>query len=361
VSTKDPKPGGGAGRRGEHQPVERPPATELAPTPEPPAAPAPVGAGAAPAKPRRVLIAGISGGLGILVMRRLLAREGAYDIVGLANSPLEDARRNEVEFHELDISKKKGEDLFRPGDIDAVIHLAFQDDPRVSSSERYRTNVLGTMHLLDWCAKYFVKRVIVVSTASVYGALQDNPTLINEEAPLRGDLSNPGMRDRVEGDRYAQAWMWKYPDIRTVILRPVHVLGRYVQSGFKSYLQLKVVPVMLGFDPMMQVVHEEDVARAIQLALERPVSGPFNIVGQSALPLREILRELGTEVIPVPHIGGLQVMELLWRVGLARFPAAQADFVKFPLVVSGERAKRELRYKPEIPLRETIQSARWRD
>jgi len=230
--------------------------------------------------------------------------------------------------------------------------------PRVPSADRYRTNVLGTMHLLDWCARYRVPRVIVVSTASVYGALQDNPTLILEDAPIRGDQSNTDLRDRVEADRYAQAWMWKYPETRTVILRPVHVLGAHVTSGVKSYISLPVVPVMLGFDPMMQVVHEEDVARAIQLALERGVSGPFNIVGPSALPLREILREVGAEVLPVPHIGGVQAMALLWRIGAIPFPTAHADFVRFPLVVSGERAKRELRYKPEIPLRETIRSGR---
>jgi UDP-glucose 4-epimerase len=311
-----------------------------------------------PAKPRRVLITGISGGLGTLLMRRLLAKEGAYSIVGLACSPLEDPRRNEVEFHRADLGKKKGEDLFRRGEIDAVVHLAFEDDPRVPSTERYKTNVLGTMHLLDWCARYQVKRVIIVSTANVYGALQDNPMLLHEDAPVRGDLANPDLRDRVEADRYAQAWMWKYPDRRTVILRPVHVLGSHIQSGLRSYISLPVVPVMLGFDSMMQVVHEEDVARAIQLSLERGVSGPFNIVGPSALPLREILREVGAEVLPVPHVGGVQAMSVLWRLGLVRFPTAHADFVRFPLVVSGERAKRELRYKPEIPLRETIRSVR---
>ncbi len=325
--------------------------------PAPARAPAPAPA-PAPAKPWRVLIAGISGGLGRLVLRRLLERREAYSIVGLASSPLEDPRRNEVEFLQADLGKKKGEDLFRRGEFDAVIHLAFEDDPRVPSSARYKTNVLGTMMLLDWCAKYKVPRVIVVSSANVYGALQENPTLLTEESPIRADQSNPGMRDRVEADRYAQAWMWKYPDTRTVLLRPVHVLGGTSTSGLKAYISQPVVPVVMGFVPMMQVVHEEDLARAIQLALERGVSGTFNIVGPSALPLREILREVGAEVLPIPHIGGLQLTSLLWRLGITRYSAAQADFVRFPLVVSGERARRELRYKPEIPLRETIRSVR---
>lgn len=316
------------------------------------------GVAAKPPRVRKVVIAGISGGLGRLVMRRLLACEGRYKIVGLARGDFEDPFRSQVEFVQVDLTQNRAEDVFRRGDVDTVVHLAFDDDPRVPTAERYKTNVLGTMRLLDWCARHGVRKVVVVSTAAVYGALQDNPTLLTEESPTRADQTNAEIRDRVEADRYVVAWMWKYPEVETTLLRPVHVLGPTVSGAFKHYVMLKYVPVLLGFDPMMQVVHEEDVARAIFLAVEKDVAGVFNIVGPGALPLREILRETGAEVIPIPHLGGVQVLSLLFRLKIAPFPPPQVDFVKFPMIVSGEKARRELGYVPEIPLRDTLRSVR---
>lgn len=326
------------------------------PDPRPPEA-GPAAAG--PPATRKVLIAGISGGLGKLVLRRLLLEGGGrYRVAGIARTDLEDPLRAEVEFAKLDITQNRAEDIFRRGEIDIVVHLAFDDDPHARAAERYKTNVLGTMRLLDWCAHYGVRKVVIVSTAAVYGALEDNPTLMGEDHPTRGDQTYAEIRDRVEADRYAVAWMWRYPEVETVILRPVHILGAHVENAFRHYVNLRCVPVLLGFDPMMQVVHEEDVARAIHLAVEKDVSGVFNIVGPGAIPLREILRELGAEVVPIPHLGGVRVVHLLSWLGLSRFCAPMADYIKFPLVVSGAKARRELGYEPEVPLRETIRSAK---
>lgn len=337
---------------------EKRPAPDATPVLVRPYSPPIQGAAAAIPRTRKVLLAGISGGLGTLVMRRLLASDGRYEITGLARTDLEDSLRSKVEFVKCELTQNRAEDVFRRGDIDTVVHLAFEDDPRIAGPNRYKTNVLGTMRLLDWAERYGVRKVVVVSSATVYGALQDNPTLLTEDFPTRADLAYAGIRDRVEADRYAVAWMWKYPEIETVILRPVHVLGKNVSGPFKHYITLKYVPVLLGFDPMMQVVHEDDAARAIHLAVEREVSGVFNVTGPGAIPLREILREVGAEVVPIPHLGGLQALQALYRLGLVPFPAPTADFVKYPMVVSGERAARELGYVPEIPLRDAIRSVR---
>jgi UDP-glucose 4-epimerase len=308
------------------------------------------------AKLGRTLVTGISGGLGRILLRRLLAA-GRTEVVGVARKPIPDVRRQKVEFHELDLAKRRIEDVFRQKPIDAVVHLAFEDDPTVSSRERMKTNVLGLMRLLDCCEKHGVKKVVVLSTASVYGALPDNPALLTEDMPARADLLHGGFRDRVEADRYAQAWMWRNPHVATVVLRPVHIVGREVRNSFLAYLRLRVVPTLLGFSPMMQVIHEEDAARAVELALEREgATGVFNIVGPGAVPLHEILRAVGAEVLPLPHLGTLGVVDLLHRLGVVPFPARQADFLRYSLVVSGEKARRELGFQAEVPLRETLAS-----
>ncbi len=308
---------------------------------------------------RRVLITGISGGIGRLVAHRLLEGEPArWEVIGLARRPFDDVLKSRVEFHQADLRKKRIEDVFRLRRIEAVVHLAFDDDPLVPSKDRYKTNVLGTMKLLDCCEKYGVRKVVVLSTASVYGALADNPTLIAEDTPARADLMHGGFRDRVEADRYAQAWMYRNAkQATTVVLRPVHVLGERVHGSFQSYLRLPVVPTLLGYSPMMQVIHEEDVARAIELALEGDVGGVFNIVGPGAVPLHTILREVGAEALPLPPIGTLGLLDTLSRLRLVPFPPRQADFIRYSLVVSGDKAREQLGFEAQVPLRETLRSA----
>ncbi len=305
---------------------------------------------------RRVLITGLSGGTGKVLFRQLRGAEQRYSIVGLARTPLEDVYRDEVEMHVVDLTRNRAEDVFRSNRFDTVVHLAFEHDPRKPASLRYKSNVLGTMRLLDWCARYAVRRVVVVTSAAVYGAHQDNPALIVEEMATRADQHAAGLRDMVEADRYVMAWMWKNPQIETALLRPVHVLGPSVKNSFKFYLTRPFVPVVAGFDPMMQVVHEEDVARAVVLAMQCERSGVFNIVGPGALPLSEILRQIDAEVVPMPLFAVRRLFRSLWRLKLVPLSPYLVDFLRYPLVVSGEKARAELGY---IPLRETLESVRW--
>ncbi|RME75755.1 MAG: NAD-dependent epimerase/dehydratase family protein, partial [Planctomycetota bacterium] len=308
---------------------------------------------------RTVLITGISGGTGKVLFRQLRERPGALRFVGLARTPLQDVRRGEVDMHVVDLTQNRAEDVFRRHEIDTVVHLAFEHDPRKPSAERYKSNVLGTMRLLDWCVRHDVRKVVVVTSAAVYGAHQDNPARITEDMPTRADQHAAGLRDMVEADRYVTAWMWKNPQIETALLRPVHVLGPTVRNSFKFYLTRPVVPVLAGFDPMMQIVHEEDVARAVVLAMERRCAGIYNIVGPGALPLSEILQQLDAEVLPLPPFVVRQMVRGLWRLKMVPLSPHLVDFLRFPLVVSGDKARADLGYRPEIGLRDAIESVRW--
>ncbi|GIW71077.1 MAG: epimerase [Planctomycetota bacterium] len=309
---------------------------------------------------RRLLITGISGGLGKVVFRQLRERKHDVDIVGLARSPLHDVFRGEVEMHVVDLTQNRAEDVFREGEFDTVVHLAFEDDPRRPAAERYKGNVIGTMRLLDWCARYAVRKVVVATSAMVYGAHPDNPTLIDEDMPTRADQNWSMLRDLVEADRYVVAWMWKYPEVETTLLRPVHVLGPTVASAFQFYLTRPLVPVIAGFDPMTQVVHEQDVARAVVLAVDSEAWGVFNIVGPGALPVQEILEQIGAEVAPLSTTAVRALFHALWRLKLVPLSPHLVDFLRYPLVVSGDKAEQQLGYRPRIPLADTLASVRWR-
>ncbi|MGZ6131379.1 MAG: NAD-dependent epimerase/dehydratase family protein, partial [Myxococcaceae bacterium] len=106
-----------------------------------------------------VVVTGLSGNLGRTLTKLLHRTER---IVGLDRRPFPGAPKD-VELFQLDLRKKKAEDVFRTHDVKAVIHMGIMHDPRMSSEEHHSFNVVGTTRVLDAVAKYGVKKVVVLS------------------------------------------------------------------------------------------------------------------------------------------------------------------------------------------------------
>lgn len=299
-----------------------------------------------------VLITGISGNLGRVLAKQL---HRSQRVVGLDRRPFPGAPKD-LEVHHLDIRKRKVEDLFRRGEIEALIHMAIIHDPRLPQAEHHSFNVLGTKAVLQFAAKYGVKKVVVLSSVSVYGPQPENDNFLTEESPLLGSQRFANIRDLVEVDMFAQQYMWKHPEVETVIIRPVHIVGPTVRNAPCTYLRLQRPWTLAGFDPMVQLIHEEDVARALALALKPGVRGLYNVVGPGELPLSSVLRELGRQPIPIPHLIARPLLDKLFQYRLAGFPSAELDHLQFLCTVDGSRAERELGFRPSYTLRETIRS-----
>ena len=164
------------------------------------------------------------------------------------------------------------------------------------------------------------------------------------------------MRDLIEVDMYAQSFMWKHPDVETVILRPVNIVGATVKNAPSNYLRLQRPLAVLGFDPMVQLIHEEDVARALALALRPGLRGVFNVTGPGEVPLSAIFRELGRSPIPVPHPLVRPLVRRAFEARLSSFPPEEVDHIQYLCVVDGSRFAREAGWAPAFSLRETIRS-----
>jgi UDP-glucose 4-epimerase len=299
-----------------------------------------------------VLITGISGNLGRVLAKVLHRTER---VIGLDRRPFPGAPKD-LEVHHLDLRKRKVEEIFRRGDIKALVHMAIMHDPRLPQAEHHSFNVLGTKAVLSFAAKHGVRKVVVLSSATVYGPQPENDNFLTEESPLLGSQRFPNIRDLVEVDMYAQQYMWKEPGVESVILRPVHIVGAHVKNAPSNYLRIQRPWIMAGFDPMVQLIHEEDLARGVVLALKQGVRGVYNVVGPGELPLSAVLRELGRTPIPVPHLLARPLLDKLFQVRLAGFPSAELDHLQFLCTVDGSRAEKDLGYRPAYTLRETIRS-----
>lgn len=300
---------------------------------------------------RAVVITGISGRLGRLLAQSL-HRDRRYHVIGIDRRPFV-GKPKDIDHLQVDLRSKKARDIFRHHKVDALIHMGLMHKPRASVAESYSWNIRGTDKLLEYCTAYEVPKVVLLSSANVYGPRPENDQFLREDAPLLAAQAFPEMRDLVEIDHIASSFFWKAREINTVILRPVHILGG-VHNAPSNYLRLPRVPTLLGFDPMIQPIHELDVVRAISLALRPEVRGIYNIVGAGQLPLSEILRELGKKTLPVPHLMAKSIWKHAWKFGLSSFPVAELDFIRYVCMVDGGRAIEDLGFCPQFTLPETI-------
>lgn len=331
------------GRRGRSGPATDPPAGG---DESPPAAAARLGG--------KVLITGIAGGQGRLVAQRLL---GGFTVSGVDRTAWEDHPRD-IAVHVLDLRKRKMEDIFRTERPDAVVHHAFIRHFQVEPRVRHEVNVLGTKRLLEYCVTYGVQRIVVLSSHYVYGALPDNPYYVDEEYPLNVSRTYPEVRDLAEVDTLCNAFLWRHPEIATTILRPVATLGPTVHSTMARYLRQTYVPMIMGFDPMMQFIHEDDVADAVALALERGTHGVFNVVGPEAVPLSVAIRETGGVAVPIPEPIARIVFGQLFQWGLYHVPPGAIDFVKYPCTLDGRRFRTATGFTSRHPLEDIFASVR---
>jgi UDP-glucose 4-epimerase len=276
-------------------------------------------------------------------------------VIGVDRRPLRD-KPKDVEHFQVDLRKARLEEAFRKRKVDALIHLGIMHDPRAAFSEAHSFNLLGTQKILDLCVRYGVRKVVILSSANVYGPLPDNSNFLTEETPLMAADRFSDVRDLIELDMYAQSFVWRHPDVETVILRPVNIVGPTVRNAASNYLRLERPVTVMGFDPMVQLVHEEDAARALVLALRPGSRGVFNVTGPGEVPLSAILRELGRAPLPVPHFLLRPTLRRLFRAGLISFPAGELDHLQYLCVVDGSRAAKEMGWAPRHSMRETIRS-----
>jgi UDP-glucose 4-epimerase len=112
----------------------------------------------------------------------------------------------------------------------------------------------------------------------------------------------------------------------------------------------------MGFDPMVQIIHEEDVLEAIVCALSPGARGIYNVTGPGELPLSAVIKELERPVLPFPHPIARPLLSTLWRFGATSFPVPELDFIRYVCMVDGSRARKDLGYQPRFSLKETIRA-----
>lgn len=252
----------------------------------------------------------------------------------------------------IDFNKRVFEDLFRRYDFDGVIHLGRVMSSQLTRMRRYNANVLGTQKLLDLSLKYGIKRVVVLSTYHVYGAVAYNPALIDESAPLKSAGLSSDLIDSVELENLANIYLWRYPELNISILRPCNIVGPGVRNAMSTLLGSERAPVLAGFSPMMQFIHIDDMANAIVLAFDKPVRGVFNVAPQDWVAYQHALKLCKCKSLPIPSVPPILPSLILRTLKLKSFPSYLMAFFKYPVVIDGSAFAEEFGFKPKRQLKD---------
>lgn len=279
----------------------------------------------------KVVILGITGGIARKLALRLVSQ--GHQVVGIDVRPWWEAPK-EVEMHRVDVRKRAAEEVFRHHRPDAAVHMATMTALSVQGGERERNNLDGTRAVFDYCATYGVKQVLFVGRHTFYGAAPDSPLYHQEDETPRSLGNIPELADLVAADLYAATALWRLPELTTAVLRVCYTLGAPGTGTLASFLRGKRVPLVLGYDPLFQVIQEEDLVTALQLALEKRVRGIFNVAGPPPIPFSVIVRETGRTPVPLP---GAVLKGLLGRAGFPRLSPGALDHLRYPIVVDASR------------------------
>jgi len=240
-----------------------------------------------------------------------------------------------------------------------VLHLGRVGNLKESLDKRFELNVVGGQKITAMCLKYQVQRLVVLSTFHIYGADPINHTPINEEDPLRAGTEFPEIADAIQLDNHAIMTMYRYPQLQTVILRPTNVIGPSIRNAMSTFLRQPRIPTMLGYDPMVQFVHEDDLTSAIVAVAEAAPIGVFNVTGESALPWAAAVEISGATRIRVPSTVAATYLRL---AGLftATLPPYLINFVKYPCVLSSAALRHTFDWRPKVDdssaIRTTVQA-----
>ncbi len=315
----------------------------------------------APTTGRVVAVTGACTFLGGELLRRLEEDPRYTRVLALDIRPPALAPGGKVEFVKIDLTQPTVDSelatLLGSYKVDTFVHGAFLSHPTHAAEWAHELEDVGTMHVLNACAGVEPRRLVMISTTLVYGAHAKNPNFLTEESELRGHRSIHSGRfvnDKVRAERQVQRFAREHPAVEVAILRFAPIIGPTVSNMYTRFFSRPVAPVMMGHDPLMQFVHEQDAAYALAKAVESSATGAFNIVGKGVLPYTTVLALLGRVPVPMPQIIARQLSKLLWATQLVGSPPSFLDFLVYLCVADGAKASRELGFVPRLSIKRTI-------
>jgi UDP-glucose 4-epimerase len=326
-----------------------------------------------------VAVTGPTGEIGKPFIDALERTRDVKRVIGMARRPFDPKSRGwrKVEYRQGDVLDRADVDALVTG-ADVVVHLAFIV---LGASDRTRDiNLEGSRNVFDAAVAAGAKRLVYTSSVAAYGFHDENPQPLTEDVPARGTEAHPYSAQKAELEKVLEEAVVG-AKIDTYVFRPCIVAGPeatmlvdaipYVKindalPGAARRL-LDVMPILKPLIPdpgvPFQLVHHDDVASALTAAvLGKGDPGVYNLAGDGQITMSDLADALGWYSIPVPDLAVDATAEVVSRIPFLPAEASWVNAARTPVLMSTERARKALRWKPEhdahTTLRQTVAGAR---
>ncbi len=293
---------------------------------------------------KRVAITGVSGYIGGRLTSWLLEMDDVEGVIGIdIRQPQYSSPK--LKFYCQDISEPLDE-IFAENGVDTAINLAFVLKPTHDKETAKQIDVGGISNFLDACRQAQVKHILYLSSHTVYGAHPDNALYLNEDSPLRPLHDFQYSWDKAQVEQIFRDFSISNKDTCITILRSCPVIGPNAANAVVTAMFTPVMIRIAGYDPPIQFVHEDDLAKIIMLFLSQRKAGIFNVAGEGEVQYSEVAKLCGKRLVALPERVLHLLLSFSWMLHLqSESPPSGLEFIKYPPIVSTQKLKSELGFQ----------------
>ncbi len=301
----------------------------------------PAGARAQPAGPGPVVaITGAARGLGHALALRLATSAAARRVIAI------DDHRGDVVGVTWRLADVRNPALAsRLTGVDVLVHTDVDMSAETDHRARRAFNVRAAQTVLTAAAAGRVGRVILVTSAMVYGADPDNPVPLAEDAPLGLEHNGSVAGDLLEIEHLARRSPRSHPGMAITVVRPATLVGEGVDTLITRHFEAPRLLTVKGCAPRWQFCHLEDLVSALELAVTGRISGAFAVGCDGWLEQDEVEELSGLRRVELPAGLTFGTVQRLHRIGITPAPVSDLRYMVYPWVVDC-RALREAGWRP---------------
>ena len=238
--------------------------------------------------------------------------------------------------------------------VDVIVHADLDLAADSDSRTRRAYNVRGAQTVLTAAAAGGVGRVVLLTSAMVYGAKPDNPVPLDEDAPLDADPDGSVVGDFMEIEQLAERSPRTNPGMAITVVRPAALVGEGIDTLITRHFEAPRLLAVKGCAPRWQFCHLADLLSAVELAAAGLVTGAFAVGCDGWLEQDQVEELSGLRRIELPAGVTFATAQRLHRAGITPAPVADLHYVVYPWVVDCRRL-REAGWQPSVSNTEALQ------
>ena len=294
-----------------------------------------------------VAVTGAAGYIGTRLLQNLEEEGAQRKLVAIDTSPLPFPIHN-ITVHRRDVTESV-DDILRRSRVTTLVHLAFiskRGRNRREVAEFRQTNQGALKAVLDSCLRARVRHFIYLSSHTVYGAHADNPIPLTDESPLRPAPDFPYGYDKFLAEQMIGEFAREHPETAVTVLRPCIVLGPTASNWVTKAFFRRWLLGVLDYNPPLQFLYEDDLARVLTIIIELGLPGVFNVAGEGVVFYREMADLIRSKLVSLPPLLAYPLVQLTWKLGIQRESTSSGlDLVRYPMVLDTGNLHRATGYR----------------